>query len=42
MLIILRLDLKASQIINIRIDRLRIEIRDPIEEMMFQERKESG
>lgn len=32
----------ASQIVNKRIDRLRIEIIDPIEEIIFQDRKESG
>jgi len=41
-LIVLRLDLRASQIVNIRIIRLIIEIIDPIEEIMFQDRKVSG
>lgn len=42
MLISFRLDLRASQIINIKIIRLIIEIRDPIEEMIFHDRKVSG
>lgn len=39
---ILRLDAKDSQIIKVRRINLVIEIRDPIEEMIFHDKKESG
>jgi hypothetical protein len=41
-LISFRLDLKASQIINIKIIRLIREIKDPIEEIIFHDKKVSG
>lgn len=40
--IIVRLEAKASQIINIKIDKLKMEIRDPMDEIIFQFRKLSG
>lgn len=42
MLIIIRLEDNASQIKNNSIINLIIEIRDPIDEIIFQERKLSG
>jgi hypothetical protein len=42
MLIILRLDDRASQIMNIRIVNLIIDIRDPIEEIIFHAKNVSG
>lgn len=37
-----RLEDKASQIINIKIINLKIEIIDPIEEIIFHDKNESG
>lgn len=42
MLIIIRLEERASQIKNINRISLIIEIREPIDEMIFQARKLSG
>lgn len=42
MLIILRLEESASQIVKIRMISLMIEINDPIEEMIFQDKNVSG